>query len=123
MAGRSREMKDRLYELHAQLCRAMASERRLEILDNLKRGEKCVDQLSKSIGSTKANTSQHLSVLKEAGIICGRKDGRYVYYSICDSRIARACGLIREVMLDRLRKQESSLREIVDFAEQNMAEE
>ncbi len=123
MSERSRELKDRLYELHAQLCRAMASEKRLEILDTLKCGERRVDVLAEIIGSTKANTSQHLGVLKAAGIVCSRKEGRSVYYSICDSRIAEACGLIRAVMLDRLRRRESSLREIVDFAECNLPEE
>ena len=123
MSERPRELKDRLYELHAELCRAMASEKRLEILDTLKRGERCVDDLADIIGTTKANTSQHLGVLRATGIVCGRREGRSVYYSICDPRIAEACGLIRDVMLDRLRRRESSLREIVDYAESHLPEE
>jgi len=109
------ELKQRLYGFHARLCRAMASEKRLEILDELKEGERRVDDLASALGTSKANTSQHLSVLREAGIVCSRREKRFVYYRICDRRILEACALIRGVMLDQLRREETAHRAILEL--------
>ena len=115
------QLKDRLYDLHARLCKAMASEKRLEILDNLKDGEMRVDELAESLNTSKANVSQHLAVLREVGVVCSRRQQRFVYYRVWDRRILQACALIRQVMLDRLRQEESRHREIVEFLEQENA--
>jgi ArsR family transcriptional regulator len=66
----------------AELFHALADETRLDILDRLKEGERCVCELTDALQAGQSRLSFHLKVLKEAGLIDDRPDGRWVYYSI-----------------------------------------
>ena len=61
---------------------ALADINRLRILDALRHGERCVCRLRRSLEMPQPLLSHHLKVLREAGLVSGRKDGRWVYYSI-----------------------------------------
>jgi len=111
------EVREELYDIHAKTCKAMANKTRIKILDNLKRGEMRVDELAEALDTTAPNVSQHLSLLKEVGVVCKRQEKRYAFYSICDRRIVEACDLVKEVMLDRLQKREESLGRFSRYAE------
>jgi len=66
----------------AELFHALADETRLEILDRLKDGERCVCELTDALQARQSRLSFHLKVLKNAGLIDDRPDGRWTYYSI-----------------------------------------
>ena len=66
----------------AELCHALADETRLDILDRLKEGERCVCELTDALQTGQSRLSFHLKVLKDAGLIHDRPEGRWVYYSI-----------------------------------------
>jgi len=96
-------MEKKLYELQAELCRTLANPKRLEILDILKeRQEVSVNHLAESLQIPKANTSQHLAVLRQAGVVVTRRDGTNVYYSLRSTRISEACALTRQILLERI---------------------
>ncbi|MFO7768261.1 MAG: metalloregulator ArsR/SmtB family transcription factor, partial [bacterium] len=61
--------KERMYQLHSEICKAMANPHRLALVDALRDGEKAVGDLAEELDLTVSNTSQHLSVLKSAGIV------------------------------------------------------
>ena len=61
-----------------------------------------VNQLAECLAIPKANTSQHLAVLRQAGVVNTRKDGINVYYSLRSEKISEACSLTRQILLDRL---------------------
>jgi ArsR family transcriptional regulator len=61
---------------------ALADSNRLRILDALRDGERCVCRLTDSLEMAQPLLSHHLKVLREAGLVSGRKDGRWVHYSI-----------------------------------------
>jgi rhodanese-related sulfurtransferase len=87
-------------EVFAQLARvgsALASGVRLEFLELLAQGERNVDRLSALMGTTVANTSQHLQKLKQAGLILGRKQGQFVYYRIASDDVARMVAAMSRV--------------------------
>jgi rhodanese-related sulfurtransferase len=87
-------------EVFAQLARvgsALASGVRLELLELLAQGERNVDRLSALMGTTVANTSQHLQKLKQAGLILGRKQGQFVYYRIASDDVARMVAAMSRV--------------------------
>ena len=65
----------------AALMRILSHDTRLQILHLLLRGESCVGHLSSCLGLAQATTSQHLKVLRERGLVCSRREGKYVYYS------------------------------------------
>jgi ArsR family transcriptional regulator len=66
----------------AELCHALADETRLDILDRLKEGERCVCELTEALQTGQSRLSFHLKVLKDAGLILDRPEGRWIYYAI-----------------------------------------
>jgi ArsR family transcriptional regulator len=65
-----------------ELCHALADETRLDILDQLKEGERCVCELTDALQTGQSRLSFHLKVLKDAGLIHDRPEGRWIYYAI-----------------------------------------
>lgn len=70
------------YEARAEVMKALAHPSRLIIMDALAEGEKCVCELQELVGSTMPTVSRHLSQMKNAGIIEGRRDGNQIYYRL-----------------------------------------
>src|SRR4051812_27894532 len=66
----------------AQLCNALADEARVEIVARLLDGEKCVCDLTDALGTGQSRLSYHLRVLKDAGLVTDRREGRWVYYTL-----------------------------------------
>jgi ArsR family transcriptional regulator len=95
---------EELYRLQAEFCKGMAHPKRIQILRVLKSGEKTVTELAKITGIPQANMSQHLSVLRQFGLLNTRRDGTNIYYSISDHRIVEACELVRTCIGERLKK-------------------
>jgi ArsR family transcriptional regulator len=96
------KMDKRIYELHAEVCQTFAHPKRIEILNLLRNGEKSVGQLVEEMGVAKANVSQHLSILRQRGAVTYRREGQTLYYRLTNPKIAQACDLMREVLLERL---------------------
>ena len=61
---------------------ALSDEKRLRIIDALRAGERCVCQLTEGLGFGQSLLSHHLRVLREAGLVSDRKEGRWVHYSL-----------------------------------------
>jgi ArsR family transcriptional regulator, virulence genes transcriptional regulator len=100
-------MDTRVFELQSEICRTLANPRRLHILHLLKDGEMAVADMIKAIGISKANLSQHLTVLRQKGIVTARREGLSVYYGLALPRITEACGIMRDLLLDSLRDKEA----------------
>ncbi|MBP6262576.1 MAG: winged helix-turn-helix transcriptional regulator [Nitrospira sp.] len=66
----------------AELFHALADQTRLEILDELKEGECCVCELTDRLQAGQSRLSFHLKVLKDAGMIVDRREGRWMYYAV-----------------------------------------
>jgi DNA-binding transcriptional ArsR family regulator len=99
-------MEKKLFEMQAELCKTLSNPKRLEILDILKEeNEISVNSLAERLEIPKANTSQHLAVLRQAGVVSTRKDGINVYYRLRSSKISEACQLTRQILLERLEDQ------------------
>ncbi len=94
----------RLFELHAATCSILAHPTRLAMLEALRGGERTVSDLVRAVGTSAGNLSQHLGAMRDAGFVEARRDGKYAYYRISDSRILTAFRLMREVLLGRLER-------------------
>src|SRR4051812_43443452 len=64
------------------LFHALSDETRLEIIELLRKGERCVCELTDSLDAAQSRLSFHLRVLRDAGIVRDRKDGRWVHYEL-----------------------------------------
>ena len=106
-------MKDKkVYELHANVCKALAHPLRIETIDVLQKGELCFTDILEQTGGLKSNLSQHLSIMVDNGILKVRKDSRCNYYSLSSVKVAKACSLMRQVLTDNIKKQKQILEQI-----------
>ena len=69
-------------ERAVELFHALSDETRLEIIELLRKGESCVCELTDTLDAAQSRLSFHLRVLKDAGVVRDRKDGRWVYYEL-----------------------------------------
>ena len=104
----ARPEKDRLFDGFAGIGKALASGRRLELLDVLAQGPRSVEQLAVEIGQSVANTSGHLRTLATVGLVTSRRDGNRVVYALAGPSVEalwaalRATGVTHVAALDRL---------------------
>jgi DNA-binding transcriptional ArsR family regulator len=112
---------DEIMVLQAEILRTLASPRRLEILHRLAEGPCEVGRLAEDIGASQPNISQHLAVLRSAGLVDAERDGREVRYRLTDPDVMVACELMRGVLtrrlsrLGRLSTIDQSLAELVEL--------
>jgi DNA-binding transcriptional ArsR family regulator len=80
---------------YAAIGRALADPKRLCVLESLASGELSVGDLSATVGCQIPNMSQHLAVLRSAGLVAARREGSTVFYRLTDSRVLEAYRLIQ----------------------------
>ncbi|TCP28897.1 ArsR family transcriptional regulator [Scopulibacillus darangshiensis] len=85
-------------ETKTKFLRGFADKTRIQILDCLKNGEKPVSQIVKEINGNQSNISQHLACLKGCGIIRGRQEGKYVYYSLRNAQVKQLLQMFDDVL-------------------------
>ena len=85
------------YQRTAVVGRALADPKRLCVLETLAAGELSVSDLSCRVGCQISNMSQHLAVLRSAGLVSTRRDGSTVYYRLADPRVLEAFHLIQSI--------------------------
>jgi ArsR family transcriptional regulator len=75
-------------ERAARLFHALSDRTRLSILQRLRLGERCVCDLTDALDAAQSRLSFHLKVLKDAGLVTDRKDGRWMYYTLNTDTLA-----------------------------------
>ena len=96
-----------IFRRQAELCKSLADPKRLMILDGLKDGQKSVNELAEIAGLKQSNASQHIGVLRRAGVIKPERQGNIVYYSLVTPKIAAACDLVRQVIAEEIQRSEA----------------
>ncbi|MGO8761817.1 MAG: ArsR/SmtB family transcription factor [Desulfobaccales bacterium] len=107
-----------LWELQADICQVMANPKRLQILHLLREKELSVGEMVQVLGVAKANLSQHLSVMRQKGILVPRRQGTTIYYRLAIPYITEACEIMREVLLATLAARGKLHRSLVHSANQ-----
>jgi ArsR family transcriptional regulator len=95
---------DEITILQAEVLKTLASPRRLEILHRLAAGPCEVGRLASDLGIGQPNVSQHLAVLRTAGLVDAERDGREVRYRLSDPDVMVACSVMRGVLERRIRR-------------------
>ena len=97
-----RAFKDALYAQFARIGHALASPKRIELLDLLGQGEKTVETLAEQIVTPIKNTSAHLRTLRQARLVETRREGTYVYYRLADDDVLRLLRTLEAIGHGRL---------------------
>jgi DNA-binding transcriptional ArsR family regulator len=107
---KSSSLDQQVLERQVRICKAFANETRLQMLELLGQGEWPVAELQSELGVSKPNLSQHLALLKGAGIVSTRREGRSIYCSLAFPEVKQACKLIGDVLRAQLRNGRSLMR-------------
>jgi DNA-binding transcriptional ArsR family regulator len=83
---------------------------RLRLLNLLRDGEKCVQDLVEATQTSQANVSKHLKVMLQAGILTRRTEGTSAYYSVSDDLIFELCTLVCDRLASRIEQQAQYFR-------------
>lgn len=90
------------YRLHAELCKVLTDPKRLMILDALRHGDRSVTELANAIGVALPNASQHLAVMRNAGLVESRRAGTSIIYRIAEPTIVDACDIVHRIVERRV---------------------
>ena len=101
MKRRSRQ----LYEARAKVAKALAHPTRLLLLDALREKEMCVCDLTELVGVDQSTVSKHLAILRDAGLIAGRKERSMSFYRVTCKCLDGFFGCIESVLKENLRAQ------------------
>ncbi len=101
-------MYSELFRLQADLLKVLAQPKRLEIIHLLRDQRLNVTEIYSMLDLPQANVSQHLMVLREAGIVSAEREGKAIYYSLANPKIIEASDTIREWLLEQQKSQVTS---------------
>lgn len=108
----NKQMEEKMFQMHAEVCKSMANPTRLKIMNLLRKGEKSVEELRDKLKLPKANLSQHLSILRHRRIVSTRRAGLNIYYKVTNPKMIRACDILREVLLEQLKEGEDLMKKV-----------
>lgn len=101
-----------LYEIKAELFRALAHPARIRALELLAEGERSVGELQPLVGIESSHLSQQLGVLRRAGLVTTRKEGASVIYSIRDPQLAELLAVAKRMLIASLTQTQELLEEL-----------
>ncbi len=96
-------MEEEVYERQVGICKAFANPTRLRILDMVSKHDYPAGDLQSQLAISKANLSQHLAILKAAGVITTHRDGKRIHCRLAIPEVKKACSLIRKVLRAQIR--------------------
>jgi DNA-binding transcriptional ArsR family regulator len=92
-----------IFDRQVLICKAFANSTRLRMLDLLGKRDRTAAEMQRALGVSKANLSQHVTILKSAGVIARRREGRQVSFSLAIPEVKQACQLIQQVLRAQIR--------------------
>ena len=98
-------LRQELDELVTSMCKALNDSKRLLLLYALRYGRYTVTELCELIEAPQSNTSQHLAVLRDRGLVEAERQGNNVVYSLRHPKVIGAIDVLRNVMSDELERQ------------------
>ena len=109
----NRAFKDAAYVQLARIGKAVASPKRFELLDLLAQGPRTVEALAKEAGATVANASQHLQILRRAGLVETERHGLFITYRLADVSVAELLRHLQRLAENRLAELERIARDFL----------
>lgn len=102
-ASKRHSLENEILERQVMICKSFANSTRLHMLDLLGRRDWTAAEIQKELGISKANLSQHATVLRAAGVVVRRRQGKQVYFSLAMPEVKKACQLIQGVLRAQIR--------------------
>ncbi|MCX7703743.1 MAG: metalloregulator ArsR/SmtB family transcription factor [Planctomycetota bacterium] len=113
MNEKNEKEKKQLYKVRANIMKALSHPLRLEIVESLEKGEKCVTEISEIVGSKRSNVSRHLTVLTKAELLNSRKEGLNMYYSLKCPCVLDFFSCVEKVLKEQIKEKIRLLRKTI----------
>jgi ArsR family transcriptional regulator len=101
-----------VYQLHAEICQALADPSRILILYELRERQRGVGELAENLGLSQPTVSRHLKVLRDRGMVLAQRDGTSIYYTLADEQVIEALNLLRSVLSRTLVRRTAMIEEL-----------
>ena len=95
----------------AAVFKALGDENRIRILKLLHGGEKCTCKLLEALNISQPTLSHHMKILCDAGIVTGRKEGKWMYYSICCDGVCALRSMLQELLSPEMLPKDCNCKE------------
>ncbi|MCY6960185.1 metalloregulator ArsR/SmtB family transcription factor [Clostridium sp. ZC22-4] len=99
-------------DMYTKVFKALAHPIRIKIVKELVNRELCVCELNENVEFTQSNLSQHLKILKDAGILKSEKDGLKIMYSIKDRRVVDIISIVDDMIKDDIKNMSNKLKSV-----------
>lgn len=101
-----------IYNLHAEICKTLASPVRLKIINTLRDKKLSAGDLIKKLSINKVSLSHHMAILVQKGVVISERRGKKVFYQLRDTEIIKACDIMRNVLINYLEQNKNILKKI-----------
>jgi ArsR family transcriptional regulator len=101
--GKQSDLEQEILDRQVMICKSFANSTRLHMLDLLGKRDWSSAEIQQELGISKANLSQHVAVLRSAGVVVRRRVGKQVYFSLAMPEVKKACQLIQHVLRAQIR--------------------
>lgn len=105
---------DKLFELETKVLRALANPRRLEIIHLIRDHELSVSEIFSMLDLPQANVSQHLMVLRQAGLVTTRRAGQQIMYRLAHPNLISASDLLRQMLAEQTNGDDHKLNKLLN---------
>ncbi|QXV56956.1 metalloregulator ArsR/SmtB family transcription factor [Amycolatopsis sp. TNS106] len=112
MTGNARP-KDAVFEQFARVGKALASPKRLELIDVLAQGERTVESLAQAASLKLTTASAHLQTLRQGGLVTSRKEGTRIFYRLAGEEVLEAFVAVRKVAAKQLAETDRAARDFL----------
>jgi len=102
-------MYTKLFQLHSKLLKSLAHSKRLEILQLIREHSLTVGEIQEMLDLPQANLSQHLQILRDAGVVVTKRNGKNIYYSVGHKNFVKASDLFREILIENNKEELSGV--------------
>jgi DNA-binding transcriptional ArsR family regulator len=105
-------MEERIFELKAEVLKALAQPTRLKILELLRNGERCICEIVPAINGEQSNISKHISLMQKSHLVATRKEGVKVMVKVSDPKIFEILDSINIILRNRMSEQSRLIRSL-----------
>jgi len=93
---------EKIFEIQAELCRAMGHPLRMEVVHLLRNGSLNVNDIATAVDQHQATVSRNLTILRNAGVVTTERDGNNILYQIANPKLVDVCDLMRDVLIEQI---------------------
>lgn len=99
-------------QIKASILKALAHPTRIKIVEMLREGEKCVCEMLSLLQLEQPNISQHLTILRNHGVVQTEKRGLFIFYQLKNKKLGEILEILEEIILEEIKENQKVIKEL-----------